>query len=56
VDGFWEVLCEIFAFGNSFFCQKRVWNVLVFAGGFELMVALAVAEEVDAWSHILNDG
>ena len=26
-------------------------DVLVFVGGFELVVALAVAEEVDAWGH-----
>ena len=45
------MLGEVLASGDAFFGQSWVREVLVLGGGFELVVALAVADEVDAWGH-----
>ena len=54
--GLWEMFGEVFAPGDSLFRQSWVGEVLVLVGGLELVVALAVTDEVDAWRHILSEG
>lgn len=54
--GLWKVFGEVFASGDSLFCQSWVGEVLVLVGGLELVVALAVADEVDAWRHLFTGG
>ena len=51
LGGFWEVFGEVSASGDSLFRQSWVVEVLVLVGGFELVVALAVADEEDARRH-----
>ena len=54
VGGFREVLGEVLASGDAFFGQSWVGEVLVFVGGFELVVALAVADEEDVRGHVVG--